>query len=90
MSQLVEKCPISYVRTAVAGANNVIQMYIINNKMINEMVPKIIIQLGFNYIETQVQINKWQRIPQTYNSIKIKVSGIASRSDIMKQFTEIA
>ena len=90
MSQLVEKCPISDVGTAVAGTNNVIQMYIITNKMINEMVPKIIIQLGSNYIETQVQINKWQRIPQTYNSIKIKVSGIASRSDIMKQFTEIA
>ena len=54
MSQLVEKCLISDVGTVVAGTDNVIQMYIISNKMINKMVSKIIIQLGFNYIETQV------------------------------------
>ena len=51
--------------------------------MMNKMVPEIIVYVCFNYIKRQVQVNIRQRIPQTTDPIKVKMSRIAGGSKVV-------
>ena len=58
--------------------------------MMNKVVPEIIIYICLNYTKRQVQVNIRQRILQTTDPVKVKMSKIAGGSKVVNYFIKRA
>ena len=47
-------------------------VYIVAVKISFKLIPEVPINGSLDYIQWQIQVNRWQYIPQSYNSVKVK------------------